>query len=381
MPAVDPNAPVDPNDKRGLNFAPGTGNPGLATTGMGMDETASLVGRPGLPAPRPPDAPSDSSFLPGDVYTPTPPVAPTPSPTGGTVQPKGSDQDNWLAFTTRLSGVQGFDAAAGRSGASQAAGDARGNLQGTVDAYNKEFGTNAKVAGGDRIDFTGQGGEGTDVIRDSGGGTNGFWWGGGDSGSGGGGGTGDGGGNGGGGGGGGSISSPTGSWTGTTPGQGSALYDALLKRSQQSLNVDPNDPIIRGQTDANNVQLNRERTQYLQQVAERGGSNANIGNEERSSAEQVGQAGADFQSKLMGQELAARRTEIQNALTGQAGLLTSEQQLQLQEELANLQRAESHYQFGASQQQQESQFGRNLGQQGYQFDSNDRFRNSPLGGA
>jgi hypothetical protein len=382
MPTVDPNAPLDPNDKRGLNFAPGTGNPGtgLDSTGMGMSEMAPLVGSPGLPAPPRPDAPSDSSFLPGDVYSPQTPPAPD-APSAARTQPTGRAlEDQWMNFAnTDLGQVGQVGVAGGNAQDNAGAAAARNNLGGTVDAYNTKYGASAKAVGEDKIDF-GDGRGPVDVI--AGGGDKSQWWYGSPSetnGTGPGCGAGGGGGTGGGGGGGGPIASPTGGWTGTTPGQGSALYDALLKRSQQSLAVDPNDPIIRGQTDANNVQLNRARTQYLQQEAERGGSNANISNEERSSAEQVGQAGADFQSKLMGQELAARRTEIQNALTGQAGLLTSEQQMQLQEELAQLQRAESHYQFNQSQGQQESQFGRTLGQRGYEFDSNDTYRNSPLG--
>jgi hypothetical protein len=282
-------------------------------------------------------------------------------------------------------------------------------LQSTVDAYNQRFGGNAKVASGDRIDFgTGEGA--VDVIRDSGNGSSGYWWGGNaGAGSGGGGGGGgesqwtEGGGpqtgvpaghtaGGPGGGSGVKTSGPQGGdgWQSTTPGQGTDLFNALLKRSQQGLVVDPNDPIIRAQTEANNSQLNRGRTKYLQEQAERGGNNANITNEQRSSAEQVGQAGADFQSKLMGQELSARRQEVQQALEGMRGLLTDEQQLQLQEELANLTRAEQRYQFDSGQRQQESQFGRTLnqresefgrdiGQRGYEFDSNDRYRNSPLG--
>ncbi len=180
-------------------------------------------------------------------------------------------------------------------------------------------------------------------------------------------------------------------WMGTTPGQGTDLFNALLKRSQQSLAVDATDPIIRNQADAHGAQLERGRTKYLQEQAERGGNNANISAEQRSSAEQVGQGTADFESALMGQEVTARRQEIQHALDGARGILSDEQQLQLQEELAQLSRAESRYQFdsgmgqresefGRSLGQRESEFGRNLGQGAYEFDVNDRFRNSPLNG-
>lgn len=170
-------------------------------------------------------------------------------------------------------------------------------------------------------------------------------------------------GNGGGGGGGG------GNWMGTTPGQGTDLYNILLKRAQQGLAIDRNDPIIRNQADAYNAMQDRNRTKYLQETAERGGVNANISAEQRSSAETVGQNEAGFEASLMGRELASRRQEIESALSGMQGLLTAEQQMQLTKELADLQRAEGRYQFDAG-----------LGQRGYEFDSNDRYRNSPLGG-
>lgn len=231
-------------------------------------------------------------------------------------------------------------------------------------------------------------------------------------------------------------------WTGTTPGQGTDLYNKLLARATQSLAIDPNDPIIRNQSDAFNAQQARARTKYLQETAERGGANSNMGAEQRASAEQAGQAGADFEARLMGQELSARREEIQAALEGARGLLTDQQHLQLQQELARIAQEESRYQFdtgegarryefdtgegsrryefntGVGQKekdraqqesefvrallerrgefgqtlgntryqfdtglgQQESEFARSLGQRGYEFDANDRFRNSPLGG-
>lgn len=171
-----------------------------------------------------------------------------------------------------------------------------------------------------------------------------------------------------------------GNWMGTTAGQGTDLYNMLLKRAQQGLAIDRNDPIIRNQADAYNATQDRNRTKYLQETAERGGSNANISAEQRSSAESVGQNEAGFEATLMGRELASRRQEIESALSGMQGLLTSEQQMQLTKELADLQRAESRYQFNAGLNQNESQFTRNLGQRGYEFDSNDRYRYSPFGG-
>lgn len=146
------------------------------------------------------------------------------------------------------------------------------------------------------------------------------------------------------------------------------IFDLLMKRANQSLVQDPNDPIIRNQTDAYNAQNTRESRNYLAGVAERGGPNANVNAETRAASEKVGQLGGQFQAQLMQRELDARRQEIQSALSGAAGFLTQEQQMQLQEEMAALDRA-----------QNESQFGRNLGQRAYEYDTTDQFRNSPLG--
>ncbi len=170
-----------------------------------------------------------------------------------------------------------------------------------------------------------------------------------------------------------------------------SLYDTLVKRANQSLHVDPNDPVIRDQTNAYEAsQLRGERTGETQ-AAERGGSSANIDAQRRSGMEAASQHTAGFQASLMANEVAARRQEIQAALQGQQGILTADQQNALQEELAKMDVAMRNYQFGASQAQQESQFGRSQGQQesqfardlaerGYEYDSTDAFRNSPLYG-
>lgn len=167
------------------------------------------------------------------------------------------------------------------------------------------------------------------------------------------------------------------------------LLEALRGRSQQSLNIDPNDPMIKGQVDAYAAREQQAQRRGLAADAERVGPVANIGAERRAGNEQVGQATAGFQAQLMGQEVSARRQEIQAALSGQMGILSQQQQMQLQEEMAQLDRAQQQFQFTAGNAQQESQFGRtlaqnesqfgrNLGQHAYEFDSNDQYRNSPL---
>jgi len=167
------------------------------------------------------------------------------------------------------------------------------------------------------------------------------------------------------------------------------LLEALRGRAGQSLNVNADDPIIHGQVAAYNATQQRAARQGLAAEAERAGANTNMRAERRSADEQIGQNTAGFQAQLMAGERDARRQEIQAALNGQQGILTSQQQMQLQQELASLEREQQQYQFGAGNAQQESQFmrsllenesqfGRNLGQNAYQFDINDQYRNSPL---
>lgn len=139
--------------------------------------------------------------------------------------------------------------------------------------------------------------------------------------------------------------------------QSNQIFDLLMKRANGSLNIDPNDPIIRNQVDAYNAQNTRASRDYLANEAERQGPNANLTGETRMASEKVGQAGGQFQAQLMQRELDARRQEIQSALSGASGFLTQEQQLQLQQEMDALNRQ----------------------QRGYEFDVNDQFRNSPLG--
>lgn len=135
------------------------------------------------------------------------------------------------------------------------------------------------------------------------------------------------------------------------------LFETLMGRATQDLKVDPNDPLISRQVDAYNATQQRSQRNYESQLAERRGNNANMGAERRLGAEHIGSATSAFEAELMGRELNARRQEIQSALEGSRGMLTAQQQMMLQEELAQL----------------------GLAQGAYQFDVNDQFRNSPLG--
>lgn len=146
-----------------------------------------------------------------------------------------------------------------------------------------------------------------------------------------------------------------------------ALYNTLLQRSRQSLdmfggptrtggdvgmtggNMSPGgagpsrtdgmsgrvtDPIIRGQVDAFGAQTERARRNYLSDVAEQRGPYANIQGERRMSAEKAGQAVGGFQAQLLGRELTARRDEIAQALAQMGGMLSGDQTRALQGELA-----------------------------------------------
>jgi hypothetical protein len=147
--------------------------------------------------------------------------------------------------------------------------------------------------------------------------------------------------------------------TGMQNPQASALFDLLMKRATQSSTLDRNDPNIRAQSDAFNAQGQQARRDYLSQQAEKAGPYGNQTSEERRSAEELGKTSGAFEAQAIDNAQNARRQEIESALSGAAGFLTQEQQLALTEELQKLQ-----------MQQQESQFGRNLNQNAYEFDTN-----------
>jgi hypothetical protein len=122
-------------------------------------------------------------------------------------------------------------------------------------------------------------------------------------------------------------------------GRADDLYSMLMQRAQQGLNVNPKDEIIRNQVDSFGANEERSRRNYLNEVAEQAGPIANTSAERRSSAEKVAQDTAGFQAQLMGRELEARRNEIAQALFMMGSLLTDEQRMNLQRQLALLENA------------------------------------------
>lgn len=163
-----------------------------------------------------------------------------------------------------------------------------------------------------------------------------------------------------------------------------ALYSQLQGRAQQSLQIDRNDPIIRAQADAFSANQERASRNYLADLAEKAGPLANLQGEQRMAAERQGQAAGSFEAELMGRELTSRRAEIADALNSMRGMLSLDQQDNLQRELASLDAAikqqglaVNQSQFGqdlgyryANLAQQGSQFDRSLAQSGSQFDRN-----------
>lgn len=113
----------------------------------------------------------------------------------------------------------------------------------------------------------------------------------------------------------------------------SSLYDILAGRAGQGLAVNARDPIIANQVDSFRAEQERGARNYLAAQAEAQGPQTNLGSERRLASEHAAQATGGLQSQLMGNELSARRQEIQNALSQMGNMLTSEQQLALQHEL------------------------------------------------
>ena len=118
--------------------------------------------------------------------------------------------------------------------------------------------------------------------------------------------------------------------------QRDTLYNQLLERAQQGLEVDENSPWIRRQSDVYSARTKKAERDYLADEAEAQGPYANLGSERRVAAERFGQQSAGFEANLLAQEVQQRRAEIESALNSMRGLLTADQQAQLQSQLGAL---------------------------------------------
>jgi hypothetical protein len=184
------------------------------------------------------------------------------------------------------------------------------------------------------------------------------------------------------------------------------LYNFLMARAHQSQIIDPNDPLIRSQSDNYSANLTRTGRQYLSELAERKGAGGNIGAESRMLAEKNAQAGASHEGDLIQHESDQRRQEIEQALQLGSQFMTAQQQIALQKELASIDNSMKLYQtqvqdrqFGMNLNQNQDQFGRKLNQdqnqfgstmsqrtqqfnddlrqRAYEYDTTDEFRRSP----
>jgi len=149
----------------------------------------------------------------------------------------------------------------------------------------------------------------------------------------------------------------------------SGLWDMLMKRAQQSLNVDSKDPIIANQTNAFRAEQQRGVRSQLDQLAEAGGPEANLSMEQRMGNEKVAQSTGNLESQLMSQELAARRGEITQALTEMGSFLTDEQRMSLQRELALLDNGLRQQQITNQNNQFRDQLGLNVTDRANYWDS------------
>jgi len=146
-------------------------------------------------------------------------------------------------------------------------------------------------------------------------------------------------------------------------GQRDELYNELLNRSRQTLNINPmTDANIRSQADPYAANVERERRRYMAQTAEGAGPLANIQGESRLASEKAGQASGLFESQLIGREMQSRRDEIAQALQARQGMLSQEQQLAMQRELAQLDAGIRNRQISS----QNDQFTADLGLRGEQ---------------
>ena len=142
------------------------------------------------------------------------------------------------------------------------------------------------------------------------------------------------------------------------------LWQMLMQRAQQGLNVDRNDPALRAQADAYSANEQRASRNFLGDIAERQGPGANLRGEQRMAAERLGQRTGAFEADLVGREITGRRNEIAQALESMRGMLSQDQQLALQRELGLLDASMRERGLGLEQQrmgQQQDQFLRDLG--------------------
>jgi hypothetical protein len=161
----------------------------------------------------------------------------------------------------------------------------------------------------------------------------------------------------------------------TNQGTQDVVRNSYLQQATQGTTVDRNDPNFRQQLDPFNAAQERQRRQYLSEQAERMsaqglGNSGAMQQEARVASERAGQASGLFESQLVQQELKTKRDEIQNALQSLGGMISQDQQMQLQKQLADLDAALRREGFGVQSSLGQGDLGlrRELGMGGLNID-------------
>lgn len=147
------------------------------------------------------------------------------------------------------------------------------------------------------------------------------------------------------------------------------LYGTLMQRATQSLNINPNDPIVKGQVNSFKAGATRDSRNYVDQMAESGGPSANLTGEKRMAAEHVSQGAGSLQSTLIQNELTQHRNEIQNALTQMGGMLSDQQRIALQQQLGLLDVNLRQQQINSGNDQWSAEFGRGVSNDANHWDT------------
>jgi hypothetical protein len=160
-------------------------------------------------------------------------------------------------------------------------------------------------------------------------------------------------------------------------GKSKALWDMLMQRATQGTAINGNDPNIQQQVQPFAAAQERARRQSESESAERL-SARNLADsgamdvERRIASERAGQATGMFQGELVGRELASRRQEIQEALSGLGGILSNEQELALRQKLAELDATLQREGYGVQRENlgmQRDLANAQLAQRGYEYNT------------
>lgn len=148
---------------------------------------------------------------------------------------------------------------------------------------------------------------------------------------------------------------------------GGTFNDAVRQKILELMGRDPSavsasDPALAPQVAAHRAATDRAARQQREALAEQanvgsGASSSTFGKGTQGILERAGQSNAGFEAGLVGDEIAARRQELQQALALGAGLLSDTERLAAQKELSELDAALRREQMT----QQGSQFNSRLG--------------------